>query len=257
MSIVAVFNQKGGVGKTTTTFNLTAALARVGRRPVAIDLDPQAHLSLAMGVRNVAGAQSVFGFFQNATPLGMLTREVPPGIELLPASADLSKIDALHGSDAGITRRLRAGIEEAGWATSAPVMMDCSPMLGVLTLNALMAADRVLIPLAADFLSLQGVYRITTALDVLEKKTGRPFLRRIVVSRYDARRKLSFQIYRELQANFPGIVCETRIHESVALAESPMHAKDIFAFAPSSQGATDFRMLVQELDAAGFFAVPG
>jgi chromosome partitioning protein len=126
-------------------------------------------------------------------------------------------------------------------------------MLGVLTLNALMAADRVLIPLSADYLSLQGVHRITTALDVLERKTGKKFFRRIVVSRYDARRKLSFQIYRGLQETYPGIVCETRIHESVALAESPMHGHDIFEFAPASQGAVDFRALVRELDSIGFF----
>ncbi len=251
MSVVAVFNQKGGVGKTTTTFNLLAGLARAGRHPFAIDFDPQAHLSLAAGVKNVPGAQSAFAFFEQGTPLGMLVQEVPPGIRLIPAALDMSKIDALYGSDQGITRRLQTGIAEAGWTD--PTLIDCSPMLGVLTLNALMAADRVLIPLSADYLSLQGVYRISTALDVLEKKAGKRFLRRIVVSRYDARRKLSFQIYRELQEAFPGIVCETRIHESVALAESPMYGKDIFAFAPSSQGATDFRLLLQELDAIGFF----
>jgi chromosome partitioning protein len=251
VSVIAVFNQKGGVGKTTTTFNLAGALARAARNPVAIDFDPQAHLTLASGLKHVTGAQSVFAFFEHGTPLAMLVREVPPGIRFIPAALDLSKIDALHGADQGITRRLQAGIAEAGW--NEPTLIDCSPMLGVLTLNALMAADRVLIPLAADYLSLQGVYRISTALDVLEKKTGKRFMRRIVVSRYDARRKLSFQIYRELQEAFPGIVCETRVHESVALAESPMHGKDIFAFAPSSQGAIDFRLLAQELDASGFF----
>lgn len=251
VSVIAVFNQKGGVGKTTTTLNLLAILARSGRHPFGIDFDPQAHLTLASGLKNVPGSQSVFAFFEHATPLGMLVQEVPPGVKLVPAAVEMSKIDALHGADPGITRRLQAGIAEAGW--NEPTLIDCSPMLGVLTLNALMAADRVLIPLSADFLSLQGVYRISTALDVLERKAGKRLLRRIVVSRYDARRKLSFQIYRELQTAFPGLVCETRIHEAVALAESPMHAKDIFAFAPSSQGATDFRLLFEELDAIGFF----
>ena len=253
MSVIAVFNQKGGVGKTTTTFNLAAALARAGRKPVAIDLDPQAHLSLALGVKGVPGSQSIFACFESGKPLASLVREVPPGIRLIPASLDLSKIDALYGADQGITKRLQVGLDEAGWVGTMPVVMDCSPMLGVLTLNALMAAQRVLIPLSADYLSLQGVHRISTALDVIERKTGKKFIRRIVVSRYDARRKLSFQIYRELQQTYPGIVCETRVHESVALAESPMHGRDIFDFAPSSQGAADFRQLVRELDAIGFF----
>jgi chromosome partitioning protein len=252
VSVIAVFNQKGGVGKTTTALNLAAALARAGRRPVAIDLDPQSHLTLAAGLKSVTGDQSVFALFQHGTPLGMLAREVPTGMHVVPAALDLSKIDALHGSDPGITRRLREAVEAAGWLEAPPVLIDCSPMLGVLTLNALMAADRVLIPLAADFLSLQGVYRINRSLDVLEQRTGKRFFRRIVVSRYDARRKLSFRIYRELQESFPGIVCETRVHESVSLAESPMHGKDIFGFAPSSQGAADFRLLVEELAAAGF-----
>ncbi|MCW5626197.1 MAG: ParA family protein [Burkholderiales bacterium] len=252
MGVITVFNQKGGVGKTTTTFNLAAALARAGRTPVAIDGDPQAHLSLALGVKDVPGSQSLYALFDQKTPLGMLTRDVEPGLKLVPASLDLSKIDSLYGSDPGITRRLSQAIAEAGWNETPPVLIDCSPMLGVLTLNALMAADRVLIPLAADFLSLQGVYRINAALDVLEKRTDRRFVRRVVVSRYDARRRLSFRIYQELKASFPGIVCDTRIHETVSLAESPMHAKDIFAFAPSSQGAADFRLLVQELESVGF-----
>lgn len=254
MSVIAVFNQKGGVGKTTTTFNLAAALGRAGRTPVAIDLDPQAHLSLAAGVKNVPAAESVSAFFRDGVPLAQLARDVPPGIRLVPASLDLSKVDSLYGADVSMTRRLKSGVEEAGWTTQPNVLIDCCPMLGVLTLNALIAADRVLIPVSADYLSLQGVHRINAALDVLERKTGRAFVRRVVVTRYDARRKLSFRIYREVQETFGAVVCETRIHESVSLAESPMHAKDIFGFAPSSQGATDYRMLLAELDSVGFLA---
>lgn len=252
MSVIAVFNQKGGVGKTTTTFNLVAALARLERSPYAIDLDPQGHLTLAAGIKNLTGPESVFGFFQQDIPLTQLVRTVDPGIRLVGASLDLSKVDALYGADVSMTRRLRAGLEQAGWMTGPPVLIDCCPMLGVLTLNALMAADRVLIPVSADYLSLQGVHRINAALDVLERRGNRRFLRRVVITRYDSRRKLSYRIYRDLLEAFPGIVCETRVHEAVALAESPMHAKDIFAYAPSSQGAADYRALLQELDAIGF-----
>lgn len=252
MSVIAVFNQKGGVGKTTTTLNLLGALARSDQAPVGIDLDPQSHLSLSSGIKNVAQEDSLYSFFNETKSLLALVKEVPPGIRMVPSSLDLSKIDALYGSDTGITKRLRGGIEAAGWSKDTIVIIDCSPMLGVLTLNALMAADRVLIPVSADYLSLQGVHRINTALDVLEKKMGRNFIRRVAMTRYDSRRKLSFQIYRDLQQAFPGIVCETRIHESVSLAESPMHGKDIFAFAASSQGATDYLHLAMELESVGF-----
>jgi chromosome partitioning protein len=123
----------------------------------------------------------------------------------------------------------------------------------VLTLNALIAADRVLIPVAADFLSLQGVDRLDRALNALEIKLKRRIERRVLVTRFDGRRRLSSEIYAELKRRYGDAVCTTRISENVALAESPMQSKDIFAFSPASPGARDYRALVQELGGSGFF----
>lgn len=254
MPVVAVFNQKGGVGKTTTTLNLTAALAARGRRPLAIDLDPQAHLSLALGMRNVPAADSVYALFRDATPLSALVRMSASGGRLVPASPDLTKIEALHAADATMARRLEEGIEQLG--PDGPVLLDCSPAMGVLSLNALVAADRVLLPVSADYLSIEGANRLNAALDVLEARLGKRFVRRIVVTRFDARRRLAFDIQAMLRERFGDQLCRTLVKENVALAESPMHGQDIFAFAAHSQGAGDYRALTEELEESNFFASP-
>ncbi len=253
MTVIAVFNQKGGVGKTTTALNLCAGLALLKTAPLAIDLDPQGHLTLAHGIKAVAAEDSVYAFFDKDVPLDQLQRPQPAGSRLIAASLDLSKIDALRGGDTQIALRLKNGLQAAFGDSTAPVVIDCCPMLSVLTLNALIAADRVLIPVSADYLSLQGVDRLDRALNVLEVKFGRRIERRVVVTRFDSRRKLSFAIYDELKSRYGAALCTTRIVENVDLAESPMHGKDIYAFAPKSPGARDYRALVQELGASGFF----
>ncbi len=253
MAVIAVFNQKGGVGKTTTCLNVTAALNYAGKNPIAIDLDPQGHLTLASGVRNVRSDTSMAAFFKNKTPLVKLLRDTPQGWQVIPAVLELAKIDALFGSTPHAATMLKHGLQEELSLTGAPIMMDCCPMLGVLTLNALLASDRVLIPVSADFLSLQGVHRLDSALNVLEKKLNRTLERRILVTRFDSRRKLSYEILDKLKERFGELVCETRIGESVGLATSPMHGKDVFEFAPNSPGAVDYKLLTEELWNTGFF----
>jgi len=253
MAVISVFNQKGGVGKTTTILNVGAALAARGRRPVLIDLDPQASLSLAMGLRAVQPSQSVYAHFQDGKPLAALIHSQASGVRLIPSSLELSKVEALHGSDPAISRKLKEGIDVELASAGSPILIDCCPMLGVLTLNALLAADRVLMPVSADYLSLEGVHKLDAALGVLEKRLGKRFQRRVLVTRFDARRRLSFEIHRQLQARFPETICRTVITETVSLAESPMHGKDIFAYAPHSQGAKDYQALTDELEAGNFF----
>ena len=252
MPVVAVFNQKGGVGKTTSTLNLAAALAARARAPLVMDLDPQAHLTLALGLRNVPAQGSAYAFFAERTPLARLVRPHACGVSLVAASPELSKIESQHGADVTIARRLHDGIAELGHG--GPVLLDCSPAMGVLSLNALVAADRVLLPVSADYLSVEGANRLSAALDVLEARLGKRFVRRIVLTRFDARRRLAFEIQDMLRERFGDQLCATVIKENVALAESPMHGQDIFAFAAHSQGAADYRALTAELEAGNFFA---
>jgi chromosome partitioning protein len=254
MTVVAVFNQKGGVGKTTTCLNVTAALEIMQQFPLALDMDPQAHLTLSCGIKSVPPGSGLVEFFKNKTPLHSLLRETSRGWQIIPASLELTKIDALFGSDAKAATLLKLGLREELALSGAPILIDCCPMLGVLTLNALLACDRVLIPVSADFLSLQGVYRLDSALNVLEKKLQRTLERRIVVTRFDSRRKLSYDIYDKLKERYGALVCNTRIGENVALATSPMHNVDVFSFASNSPGAADYMALTRELLDCGFFS---
>lgn len=253
MAVIAVFNQKGGVGKTTTCLNMTAALALCDKRPLAIDLDPQAHLSLSCGVVPQDSRETIAAFYREEKSLAELVRETGEGMRLIAGHLELSKIDALHGRSTKIAMRLKQGLDEGLAWDDQPILIDCCPALGVLSLNALLAADGVLIPVSADYLSLQGVHRVEAALRVLEKSLGRSIERRIVVTRFDARRRVARESLAELQERYGDAVCETTVAETVGLTESPAHGKNIFEFAPQSQGAVDYNALTLELLSKGFF----
>jgi len=253
VAVIAVFNQKGGVGKTTTTLNLTAALARMGKHPIAIDLDPQAHLTLTLGVQQITTEQSIGAFFRDDTPLPSLLRKLESGARMIPAHMELSKIEALQSKSAAAARKLKTGLDDTLGQEGVPILLDCCPTLGVLSLNAILAADRVLVPVSADFLSMQGVNKLDLALKALEGPLQRKIEKRIVLTRFDYRRKLAFDIYDKLQERYGNELCATRIAENVALAASPTVAQDVFTFAPSSPGARDYAKLALELQQSGFF----
>ncbi|MCE2946890.1 MAG: ParA family protein [bacterium] len=254
MARIAVFNQKGGVGKTTTALNLAAALARRGARPLLIDLDPQAHVSGICRASVPGALDSVYGFFASTRTLRDLIRTSDAVGEIIPAHLELSKVDTQLGKGPNALNRLSAGIVRERLNTERPVVIDCSPMLGVLSLNAIFASDRVLIPISADYLAVQGVLQVERTLRALEHVLKRRVARRYVVTRFDVRRRMSTQIYDDLASRYGDEVCRVRIAESVSVAESPAHSQDVFTHAPGSRGARDYADLADELEASGFLS---
>ncbi|MFJ7567802.1 ParA family protein [Herminiimonas sp. NPDC097707] len=258
MTIVTVFNQKGGVGKTTTALNLAAALARRGCQPYGIDLDPQAHLSAVTGVTANSGNDTILSLFQHNRTLRELVRTSPTsGIGIIPAHMELSKIDTLFGKGYDIVNMLNANLRgEKFNDENTPVMIDCCPLIGVLSLNAIFACDCLIVPVSADHLSAKGAIQIEKTLKALEPVLKRRVNRRYLLTRFDGRRGMAWEVLKILEERFGADVCRTRISENVSLAESPAYNKTIFEHAPHSRGAQDYETLLDELLAEGFIDAP-
>lgn len=254
MTIVAVFNQKGGVGKTTTALNLAAALARRGRQPVGIDLDPQAQFGSILGITAGSGDDSIYSLFQRNRPLCEMIRKSASGISMIPSHAELSKVDALYGKGYNAINKLNISLhaEKNIDGMNTPWIIDCCPMVGVLSLNAIFASDGLIIPISADHLSFKGAIQIRKTLNALEQVLKRRVNRRYLLTRFDSRRRMARDVLLMTEKEFGADVCRTLISENVRLAESPALNKTIFEHAPGSSGAQNYDALLDELLSDGF-----
>jgi chromosome partitioning protein len=259
MRRIAIINQKGGVGKTTTTVNLGAALARRGRRVCLIDLDPQAHATTHLGVEPDGQQPSLYHVLLGQHRIQQVRREVAEGLWLVPADLDLAAAEVELAGVVGREVILREALQNDDAAFDY-LLMDCGPSLGVLTLNALAAADEVLIPLQPHFLALHGLSKLleTTALVARRIHPGLK-VSGIVMCLFDTSTRLAHEVLADLQAflercrgqSLPwssARVFASKIRRNIKLAECPSHGQTIFTYAPKSPGAADYAALAEEID---------
>lgn len=248
MTRIAIMNQKGGVGKTTTTLNLSAAILGDGGNPIMLDMDPQAHLTSIHPEPVKNSEATLFGFYQNNLPLKQMVIEWDNVGKLICANSELIKVETSFGKGPAILNRLRIGLNDLESAYPKSVtLIDSSPNLGVLTLSAIFAADLVIIPISSDFLSINGAKKIERTLNALETVLKRKVERRYLLTKYDRRRQMSSQVLNIAKTYFGDDVLDVIINENVDLAKSPNANKDIFSYNSKCTGALNYTELYQQL----------
>ncbi len=269
MRSICVMNQKGGVGKTTTSVNLAAGLAKLGRRVCLIDLDPQGHSSLHMGVDAFGQTPTVYDVFSGKKSLADVKQLAVDNLWVVPSDLDLAATEVELVDAPGREIILRAAIERLCQQQPLDyIVMDCPPSLGVLTINALTAAKEVFIPLQPHFLALQGLSKLFETTALVKRRLNRDLVvSGIVLCLYETSTRLAADItddlMRFLEQSDPKApwknarIFESRIRRNIKLAEAPSFGQSIFDYAPKSPGASDYAALVAEVvTAEAAFAPP-
>jgi chromosome partitioning protein len=266
MRTIAVMNQKGGVGKTTSAVNLSAALADSGKRVVLVDLDPQAHASLHLGTSLRDGEQSVYDVLTGDLLFQHVRKEVGKNLWLVPAHLDLAAAEVELAGEVGREVILRDKLAQDDMQFDF-LIIDCPPSLGVLTINALTMVNEVFLPLQPHFLALHGLSKLLKTIEVVSKRLNRNLrLSGVLLCMYDAGTRLATEVSSDIDEYFKkgrtpdGIAAtaqtfQTRIRRNIRLAEAPSFGQSILEYAPTSNGAEDYRSLAKEVLAMSSAAV--
>lgn len=255
--IFTVANQKGGVGKTTTTVNIAAALAQGGLNVLVIDSDPQGNASTALGVEHRAGVPSIYDVLVNEEPLSYAINTCPDFENLLvvPATIDLSGAEIELVSLVSRETRLRRALDEyvleretQGLPRLDYVLVDCPPSLGLLTLNAFVAGREVLIPIQCEYYALEGLSQLLKTITMIQQHLNRELhVSTILLTMYDGRTNLAQQVAEEVRQHFGSQTLETSIPRSVRISEAPSYGQSVVTYEPSSTGALAYRQAAYEL----------
>ncbi|GAB3100776.1 ParA family protein [Isoptericola nanjingensis] len=255
--IITVANQKGGVGKTTTTVNIAAGLAQSGLKVLVIDNDPQGNASTALGLEHRAGTPSIYEVLVEDEPLANTVQECPtvPGLYGVPATIDLSgaeiELVSLVSRETRLRRALDAYLaerEERGEDQIDYVLVDCPPSLGLLTVNAFVVGREVLIPIQCEYYALEGLSQLLKSIELIKAHLN-PVLRvsTILLTMYDGRTNLAQQVAAEVREHFPDQTLRTTVPRSVRISEAPSHAQTVLTYDPSSTGSLAYLEAAREL----------